>query len=127
MKYPLMTIAAFATVPAFVAATTPRHHPVSAVAATGLAVSRTAVADTADTTTDTTTDTTRIKSDSARQSQSGVTNTKTGKSTLGPKIKKTKPTQGQPVTSKGDTLQQGGDTVGAHDTTRHDTTGTHHR
>ena len=67
------------------------------------------------------------KSDSARESQSGVTNTKTGKSTLGPKIKKTKPTQGQPVTSKGDTLEQGGDTAGAHDTTRHDTTGTHHR
>lgn len=38
------------------------------------------------------------------QTQSGVTNTKTGTSTLGPGVKKTEPTQGQPVTSKGDTL-----------------------
>ena len=38
------------------------------------------------------------------QTQSGVTNAKTGKSTLGPGVKKADPTQGQPVTSKGDTL-----------------------
>ena len=38
------------------------------------------------------------------QTQSGVTNAKTGKSTLGPGVKKAEPTQGQPVTSKGDTL-----------------------
>jgi hypothetical protein len=51
---------------------------------------------------DTTTDTTRPSA--ANQTQSGVTNAKTGKSTLGPGVKKTDPTQGQPVTSKGDTL-----------------------
>jgi hypothetical protein len=51
---------------------------------------------------DTTTDTTR--SSAANQTQSGVTNAKTGTSTLGPGVKKTDPTQGQPVTSKGDTL-----------------------
>lgn len=51
---------------------------------------------------DTTTDTTR--SSAANQTQSGVTNAKTGKSTLGPGVKKTDPTQGQPVTSKGDTI-----------------------
>ena len=38
------------------------------------------------------------------QTQSGVTNAKTGTSTLGPGIKKAEPTQGQAVTSKGDTL-----------------------
>jgi hypothetical protein len=45
-------------------------------------------------------------SDSAKsnQSKSGVTNTKTGESTLGPGAKKTRPDQGQPVTSKGDTI-----------------------
>ena len=40
----------------------------------------------------------------ANQTQSGVTNAKTGKSTLGSGVKKAEPTQGQPVTSKGDTL-----------------------
>lgn len=45
------------------------------------------------------------------QTQSGVTNAKTGHSTLGPNIKKTSPTQGQAVTSKGDTLRKGGDTT----------------
>ena len=39
------------------------------------------------------------------QSQSGVTNGKTGKSTLGPNIKKTSPTSGAAVTAKGDTLR----------------------
>ena len=38
------------------------------------------------------------------QTQPGVTNAKTGKSTRGSGVKKTEPTQGQPVTSKGDTL-----------------------
>jgi hypothetical protein len=38
------------------------------------------------------------------QSKSGVTDTKTGKSTLGPGATKTRPDQGQPVTSKGDTI-----------------------
>jgi hypothetical protein len=51
---------------------------------------------------DTTTDTTRASA--ANQTQSGVTNAKTGKSTLGPGVKKTDPTQGQPVMSKGDTI-----------------------
>jgi Ni/Co efflux regulator RcnB len=37
------------------------------------------------------------------QSQSGMTN-KQGHSTLGPKVKKTTPTQGHAVTAKGDTL-----------------------
>jgi hypothetical protein len=45
-------------------------------------------------------------SDSARgnQTKSGVTNTETGKSTLGPGVTKTRPDQNQPVTSKGDTV-----------------------
>jgi hypothetical protein len=50
------------------------------------------------------TDTTSRAASAANQTQSGVTNAKTGKSTLGPGVKKTEPTQGQPVTSKGDTL-----------------------
>jgi hypothetical protein len=37
---------------------------------------------------------------------------KSGNSTLGPGVKKTKPDQGQPVTSKGDTVRSGGDSVG---------------
>lgn len=45
------------------------------------------------------------------QTQSGVVNPKTGKSTLGPEIKKREPTQGAPVMLKGDTLKKGGDTV----------------
>jgi hypothetical protein len=55
---------------------------------------------------DTTTDTTRTAgaASAKNQTQSGVTNAKTGKSTLGPGVKKTDPTQGQAVTSKGDTL-----------------------
>lgn len=46
------------------------------------------------------------------QTQSGVVNAKTGASTLGPRIKKTRPDQGEPTTSKGDTLKRGGDSVG---------------
>jgi hypothetical protein len=54
---------------------------------------------------------TGMRSDSAKanQTKSGVTNTKTGKSTLGPGVTKTRPDQGQPVTSKGDTLNPGVD------------------
>ena len=50
-------------------------------------------------------------SDSAKgnPSKSGVTYTETGKSTLGPGVTKTRPDQGQPVTSKGDTLSPGAD------------------
>jgi hypothetical protein len=55
----------------------------------------------------------RMHSDSARgnQTKSGVTNTKTGKSTLGPGATKTRPDQGQPVTSKGDTINPGVDST----------------
>ncbi len=47
-------------------------------------------------------------SDSAKanQTKSGVTNTKTGKSTLGPGVTKTRPDQGKATTSKGDTLTE---------------------
>ena len=53
-------------------------------------------------------------SDSAKgnQTKSGVTNTKTGKSTLGKGVTRTRPDQGQPVTSKGDTVSAGADTTG---------------
>ena len=44
--------------------------------------------------------------DSAKgnQTKSGVTNTTTGKSTLGKGVTKTRPDQGEPVTAKGDTV-----------------------
>ena len=45
----------------------------------------------------------------SNQTKSGVTDTKTGKSTLGPGVTKTRPDQGQPVTSKGDTVSSGPD------------------
>lgn len=47
----------------------------------------------------------------ANQTKSGVTNTKTGKSTLGPGATRTRPDQGQPVTSKGDTINRGVDSA----------------
>jgi len=46
----------------------------------------------------------------ANQTKSGVTNTKTGKSTMGKGVTRTRPDQGQPVTSKGDTVSAGADT-----------------
>jgi hypothetical protein len=46
----------------------------------------------------------------SNQTKSGVTDTKTGKSTLGKGVTKTSPDQGQPVTAKGDTLS-GGDST----------------
>jgi hypothetical protein len=54
-------------------------------------------------------------SDSARgnQTKSGVTNTKTGQSTLGKGVTTTRPDQGQPTTSKGDTINPGDSTGGA--------------
>jgi hypothetical protein len=54
-------------------------------------------------------------SDSAKanQTKSGVTNTETGKSTLGKGVTRTRPDQGQPVTSKGDTVSAGADTTAA--------------
>jgi hypothetical protein len=48
---------------------------------------------------------------STNQTQSGVTNAKTGQSTLGPNIRKADPTQGAAVTRKGQTLKPGGDSV----------------
>ncbi|MFL5473652.1 MAG: hypothetical protein ACJ8AM_14965, partial [Gemmatimonadales bacterium] len=48
----------------------------------------------------------------ANQTKSGVTNTKTGKSTLGKGVTKTRPDQGQPVTSKGDTVSSSPDSAG---------------
>lgn len=55
----------------------------------------------------------RIQSDSTHpnQTKSGVTDTRTGESTLGNDVTKTSPDQGQPVTSKGDTIKRGGDSV----------------
>jgi len=52
-------------------------------------------------------------SDSAKgnQTKSGVTNTKTGKSTLGKGATTTRPDQNQPVTAKGDTIRQGTDST----------------
>ena len=53
-------------------------------------------------------------SDSAKgnQTKSGVTDTRTGKSTLGKGVTRTRPDQGQPVTSKGDTVSAGADSTG---------------
>jgi hypothetical protein len=55
----------------------------------------------------------RMHSDSSKsnQTKSGVTNSKTGKSTLGPGATQTRPDQGQPVTSKGDTINKGVDSA----------------
>ena len=44
------------------------------------------------------------------QTESGVTDS-TGESTLGKGVEKTRPDQGQPVTSKGDTINQGVDST----------------
>jgi hypothetical protein len=46
----------------------------------------------------------------ARQDQSGVTDS-SGQSTLGKDVTKTRPDQGQPVTSKGDTINPGVDSA----------------
>jgi hypothetical protein len=53
-------------------------------------------------------------SDSAKgnQTKSGVTNTETGKSTLGKGVTTTRPDQSQPVTAKGDTVSGGADSTG---------------
>jgi hypothetical protein len=54
--------------------------------------------------------TTERLSDSAQanQTESGMTDS-SGQSTLGPEAEKTRPDQGQPVTSKGDTVNAGVD------------------
>ena len=52
------------------------------------------------------------KSVKGNQTKSGVTNTKTGKSTMGKGVTKTRPDQGQPVSSKGDTVSSGPDSTG---------------
>lgn len=46
--------------------------------------------------------------DSANQDQSGMTNTETGQSELGDDATRTTPDQGEPVTSKGDTVGTSG-------------------
>jgi len=52
-----------------------------------------------------------VASDSVpNQSQSGVTDS-SGQSTLGTGVEKTRPDQGQPVTSKGDTINPGVDSA----------------
>jgi hypothetical protein len=48
---------------------------------------------------------------SSNQTESGVTDS-TGESTLGKGVEQTRPDQGQPVTSKGDTLNQAVDSAG---------------
>ena len=47
--------------------------------------------------------------DSANQGQSGVTNSETGQSELGEDVTQTTPDQGEPVTSKGDTVGTSGE------------------
>jgi hypothetical protein len=47
----------------------------------------------------------------ANQTESGMTDS-SGQSTLGPGAEKTRPDQGQPVTSKGDTINSGIDSSG---------------
>jgi len=56
--------------------------------------------------------------DSAKgnQTKSGVTNTETGKSTLGKGVTQTRPDQNQPVTSKGDTVSSSGQPNATSDT-----------
>jgi hypothetical protein len=58
-------------------------------------------------------DSTRARSDTTTdQTQSGMTDS-SGQSTLGKDAEKTRPDQGQPVTSKGDTLNPGVDSASA--------------
>ena len=61
----------------------------------------------------TSTDTARQTGTSAKgnQTESGVTNSKTGESTLGKGVTTTRPDQGEPVTSKGDTVRRGTDST----------------
>jgi len=51
------------------------------------------------------------KQERGNQTEAGVVNAKTGASTLGRGVNKTRPDQGQPTTSKGDTVKQGGDSA----------------
>jgi hypothetical protein len=56
-------------------------------------------------------DSTRARSDTTTdQTQSGVTDS-SGQSTLGKDVQKTRPDQGEPVTSKGDTINPGVDST----------------
>ncbi|HYF39351.1 MAG TPA: hypothetical protein VD930_06680 [Gemmatimonadales bacterium] len=57
-------------------------------------------------------DTARAVHDSVRgnQTEAGVTDS-SGQSTLGPGVERTRPDQGQPVTSKGDTVNTGVDSA----------------
>ncbi len=54
-------------------------------------------------------DTASGSADSANQDQSGVTNSETGESELGEDVTKTTPDEGEPVTSKGDTVGTSGE------------------
>jgi hypothetical protein len=51
------------------------------------------------------------KQERGNQTEAGVVNATTGASTLGRDVNKTRPDQGQPTTSKGDTVKQGGDSA----------------
>jgi len=51
------------------------------------------------------------KQQRGNQTEAGVVNATTGASTLGRDVNKTRPDQGQPTTSKGDTVKQGGDSA----------------
>jgi hypothetical protein len=66
-------------------------------------------ADTAAPTGDTASGNESGSADSANQDQSGVTNSETGESELGEDVTKTTPDQGEPVTSKGDTVGTSGE------------------
>jgi hypothetical protein len=59
-----------------------------------------------------TTDTATADSTPANQTEAGMTDS-SGQSTLGPEAEKTRPDQGQPVTSKGDTINPGVDSSAA--------------
>jgi len=53
----------------------------------------------------------KVSDTTSNQTKSGVTDTKTGESTLGKDVTRTRPDQGQPVTSKGDTINAGVDSA----------------
>jgi hypothetical protein len=78
----------------------------------GVACARNNQSNTNDTAAAAARDTTAAISDSAKvnQTESGMTDS-SGQSTLGPGAEKTRPDQGQPVTSKGDTVNAGVDSA----------------
>lgn len=124
MKWQLMLTMAMATVPAAAGAQQDQRPPSPSqptYGQQGQAAADTNYTDTSATTTkrdssmgavapDPTLKDTTVKDSTKNQTQSGMVDS-AGASTLGPKVKKVKPTQGTPVTSKGDTLKKGGDTT----------------